>query len=109
MKTLKFAQDLVLKILSGEKRATWRLFDDKNLCVGDELILVSKENGDRFGTAKILTLKIKTLGTLEEQDWEGHEKFSSDEEMYAILKKYYGDGVNENSEAKILTFDFFED
>lgn len=106
MKTLKFAPDLVKKILTGEKTATWRLFDDKNLQEKDELVFVDKETSEKFGTAIITSLKVKTLCTLVDGDWVGHEKFANEEEMYATYKKYYGDKVNPDSEVKILSFDF---
>lgn len=106
MKTLKFAPHLVEKIISGEKTATWRLFDDKDLQKSDELIFINKETGKQFGTAIIKSLATKTLGTLTDTDWVGHEKYKSEEEMYASYRKYYGDKVDENSEVKILTFDF---
>lgn len=97
---------MVQKILSGNKTSTWRLFDDKNLQEGDELIFINKETGEQFGTAKITSLTTRTLGTLTEDDWIGHERFSSNEEMFATYKKYYGDKVCEDSEVKILTFSF---
>lgn len=106
MKTLKFTPQLVDKILSGEKTSTWRLFDDKDLTVGDKLIFINKETLKEFGEAVITSLKIKTLITLTDDDWIGHEKFSSEEEMYESYKKYYGDKVNKDSEVKILTFSF---
>ena len=68
MKTLKFAPNLVDKILSGQKTSTWRLFDDKDLQKGDELIFINKETGKEFGTATITSLKIKTLGSLTDAD-----------------------------------------
>ena len=106
MKTLKFAPNLVPLILSGEKTTTWRLFDDKDLKQGDTLLFLNKETGEEFGTAIITSLTTRTLSTLEEGDWAGHEKFASEEEMYASYKKYYGDKVGPNSEVKILTFAF---
>jgi len=106
MKTLKFTPDLAEKILSGEKTATWRLFDNKDLQKGDKLIFINKETGDEFGTAMIKSVKIKTLGSLTDTDWVGHEKYHSDEEMYADFRKYYGNKVDGNSEVKILTFNF---
>lgn len=106
MKTLKFAPHLVEKILKGEKTSTWRLFDDKDLREGDEITFINKETGEAFGSAVITSLRTKTLGTLEESDWEGHERFSSEEEMYATYRTYYGDSVGPDSEVKILTFDF---
>ncbi len=106
MKTLKFTPELVKKILSGEKISTWRLFDDKDLQIEDELEFINKETLETFGYAKITSLKIKTLGTLVDEDWVGHEKFFSEEEMYDAYKKYYGDKVNKDSELKIIAFDF---
>ena len=106
MKTLKFKTHLVEKILSGEKTSTWRLFDDKDLKVGDVLTFINKDTMKEFGTAKITSLKIKTLGAFTEEDWVGHERFESEEAMYESYRKYYGDKVNDKSEVKILTFEF---
>ncbi len=106
MKTLKFTPQLVSKILSGEKTSTWRLFDDKNLTNGDKLLFINNETMEFFGEAIITSLKAKTLGNLTDDDWNGHEKFSSEEEMYFTYRKYYGDKVDKNTEVKILTFDF---
>lgn len=106
MKSLKFSPHLVEKILSGEKFSTFRLFDDKNLTLEDDLIFINKENNEEFGKAKITDLKMKTLGTLSEDDWIGHEKYHSEEEMYNDFRKYYGDKVNKNTEVKIISFDF---
>jgi hypothetical protein len=106
MKTLKFKDHLAAQILAGTKTATWRLFDDKDLQVGDELIFINKDTLEEFGMAKITSLKVKTLGTLSDEDWVGHERFASKEDMYAHYRQYYGDKVNRDSEVKILTFDF---
>lgn len=107
MKTLKFKTHLCDKILDGSKTSTWRLFDDKDLQIGDELEFINKDTGETFGTATITSLYVKTLGTLEDKDWEGHERFLSDEEMYETYRSYYGDKVNEDSEVKILSFSFY--
>lgn len=84
MKTLKFFSHLVNKILIGEKTSTMRLFDDKDLTVGDELIFINTETGEKFGEAEITSIKIKTLGSLTDDDCFGNGKFSSKEEMYEI-------------------------
>ena len=47
MKTLKFTPELCGQILTGTKTSTWRLFDDKNLTVGDELTFVNKQTLER--------------------------------------------------------------
>ena len=106
MKSLKFMPHLADKILSGEKVSTWRLFDDKDLQSGGDLIFINKETGKEFGTAKILDVRVKTLGTLVESDWEGHERFTSEEEMYKTYRQYYGDKVGPETEVKIISFKF---
>ena len=105
-KTLKFKSHLCDQILAGTKTVTWRLFDDKDLQVDDELEFINKDTLKPFGTAGITRVYIKTLGSLEDKDWEGHERFPSEEEMYATYRKYYGDKVDENTEVKIISFDF---
>ena len=107
MKTLKFAPNLVDIILEGEKTATWRLFDDKDLQVEDEISFINKETGERFGVAKIASISIKTLGELDDGDFERHEPFSSEEEMYKTYQSYYpNEDVNEDTELKIVNFNF---
>jgi len=106
MKIMKFKPHLCKQILTGEKTATWRLFDDKDLSEGDEIEFMNKETMTIFGRGSITTLRIKTLGTLVESDWEGHERFDSEEEMYEVYKSYYGDKVGPDSELKIIDFEF---
>ncbi len=106
MKSLKFMPSLAQMILQGEKTITWRLFDDKDLKVGDELTFINKATLEPFGTAVITSLHTKTLGTLTDEDWVGHEKFPSNEAMYANYRNFYGDKVNEDTEVKIIAFEF---
>lgn len=74
--------------------------------MGNSLQLVNRETGEVFGTGVIKQLRIKTLGTLEATDWEGHEKFDSEEAMYATYLSYYGDTVRPDTEVKIINFSF---
>lgn len=104
MKTLKFAPHLVPLILSGEKVSTWRLFDDKNLSVGDQLEFINKETGEKFGEAEIIAIKEKKLGEIEDSDYNGHEKFASKEQMIESYKQYYGDQVNLETIVKIIDY-----
>lgn len=104
MKTLKFAQHLIPQILSGQKTSTFRLFDDKNLTAGEDVVFLNKETGETVGVAHITDVRCKTLGTLDTDDWTGHDAYISTEDMYADFRKYYGDQVNENTEVKIISF-----
>ena len=54
MKTLKFRSVLAEMILRGEKKTTFRLFDDKDIRAGDELELVNWETKQPFGKAVVL-------------------------------------------------------
>jgi hypothetical protein len=106
MKTLKFASELCTQILEGVKTSTWRLFDDKDLRIGDVLQFINKETLEQFGVAKITSLHKKTLSALNDTDWEGHERFNSEKEMYETYRKYYGDKVSPDTEVKIIHFNF---
>lgn len=106
MKILKFTPDLCQQILRGEKTATWRLYDEKDLQAGDEIQFVNKETGNSFGEGNILTVNVTTFKNLEAQDWVGHERYASEEEMYKTYRSYYGEKVGPDSEVKIITFRF---
>lgn len=105
MKTVKFKPSLVPSVLSGEKKSTWRLFDDKDLQVGDVLSLINKETLEPFGTARITSVIEKKMKDLQESDFDGHEKYESDEKMYEAYRSYYGDRVTTDSVVKMITFE----
>ena len=105
MKTSKFRPHLVPKILNGTKTSTWRLFDDKDFQEGDLLELINKETLEVFAKAKIVSVKEKALGDLTDENWEGHDKFNSDEEMYSIFSKYYNKKITPNDKVKIIIFE----
>lgn len=103
-KTLKFREYLVPLVLSGEKNITWRLFDDKDLQEGDIVELINWNTKEKFGEAELVKVWEKEMGKLDDEDFDGHEKFDTDEEMYATYKKYYGDRVNKKTIVKIIRF-----
>jgi hypothetical protein len=106
MKTLKFAPELCELIQTGKKTSTWRLFDDKNLRVGDTLRFLDTKTLLTFGTAVITDITVRTLGTIREEDWLGHERFESVEAMYEVYRSYYGKSVNQTTEVKLVQFLF---
>ena len=109
MKTLKFRHNLVQKILNNSKTVTWRLFDDKNIQVGDQAELIDWESGEKFAEAEITGVREKRLGEIEEKDSEGHEKYQSNEEMLEHYKKYYGGKVDMDTIVKIIDFELLRD
>ncbi len=104
MKTLKFKAHLVEPILAGTKNVTWRMFDDKNLTVGDELEFVNKETMEKFANAVIVGIRQKRLGDIGGSDFEGHETYESRDDMFKEMIKNYGDRINGDTIVKIVEF-----
>lgn len=101
-KTLKFRDFKAEMILKGEKTASLRLFDDKNLRSGDILELINFDTGKQFASAKITEVIEKKLGEINERDLVGHEPL--DGGILQSLKKYYGDKITMETCAKIVRF-----
>ncbi|HUD05388.1 MAG TPA: ASCH domain-containing protein [Candidatus Saccharimonadales bacterium] len=105
MKVLKFRDYLVPLVVSGEKDSTWRLFDDKDLTVGDDIELRVLITNKPFAKAKITKVIEKRFGDFTENDKQGHEKYNSNDEMYAEYTKYYKVPVDSSTIVKIIWFE----
>lgn len=103
-KTFKFREYLVPLVLSGEKDVTWRINDERNLKSGDIVPLINWNTDKVFGKAKILDIKEKKAGEISDKDFDGHEKFSSREEMLKTYRTYYGDWVNDETTIRMFKF-----
>lgn len=103
-KSLKFRPHLIPLIFSGEKDVTWRLFDDKNIQVGDKIDMLNWETKEKFGECLAIAVREKKLGDIGNDDLTGHEEFANSEEMLATYKRYYGDGVDWDTTVKIINF-----
>jgi ribonuclease HI len=112
MKTLKFEHMLAELVAGGEKTSTWRINDDKNLSVNDEVRLIDKVDPERpetwrvFGTARIDRVIEKRLSDISAEDKIGHEDFASQEEMLAAYQRYYNNDVTLATPVKIISFKF---
>jgi hypothetical protein len=105
MKRIKFKPYLVELTLSGRKTMTWRLFDDKDLQIGDKFECVHSETDQVFAQAEITDVWEKKLGEVTDSDYEGHdEKYPNKEEMLKVYKGYYGDSATLDSPLKIIKF-----
>jgi ribonuclease HI len=99
-------------VVKGEKRATWRLYDDKDLSVDDELLLIDKVDPEvpstwvPVGTATIDQVVQKRLEDITEADMEGHEHYESQEAMLAAFRQHYGDKVTPETPVKMIYFSF---
>lgn len=104
MKKLKFCKKLIPLILSGEKTTTWRFFDDKDLEVNDEFILINSDNGEGFAKAKIVSVREKKFKDLSEIDTKNHEKFKNKEEMLKTYNGYYAGRINWDTKVKVIDY-----
>ena len=86
-KHLKFSSDLVPLVLSGEKTVTWRIDDDKDLQAGDVVMLLAQPDFKIFAKGVIDFVVIKTMGDIEESDFDCHERFANHEEMLKVYSR----------------------
>jgi len=112
MKALKLDHELAEAVRAGTKTSTWRVFDDKDLAVNDHVILIDKvDPHDRnswtpFGEADIERIVEKRLADIGPEDYDGHEEYSSLQEILETYRHYYGNGVTLQTPVKILYFHF---
>lgn len=104
MKSLNMNAASASKILSGEKTLTIRLFDDKDLRVGDVVGLKLAQSGERFAVVEIFEVVEKPLRGISDIDLDGHERYDGIEAMVATFRKWYGDRVVPETMAKIVRF-----
>lgn len=96
--------DLVSLILDGSKVSTWRLWDDKDLQLGDQITLIKRPELTPFATAEIINVLEKPIGKMTEEEKQGHEKFLSDDVMYKTYSDYYQREVKSDTIIKIIFF-----
>ncbi len=112
MKTLKFNHELANLILAGDKTSTWRLYDDKDLSVDDDIKVVDKVNPDQpetwavIGQAVITEVVEKKLRAVTTDDMNGHEPFTNQQQMLDVYRTYYGQRVSLETPVKIVRFTF---
>jgi ribonuclease HI len=113
VKALKFNHKLAELIAGGQKNTTWRLFDDKDLSVGDVIKIIDKVDAEDtktwriIGQGSIKQIVEKKLGDVTSADMEeAGEVFASKEAMLDTYRGYYGNRVSFDTPVKIVTFDF---
>ena len=103
MKQLKFSEPLPKLVLGRQKDTTWRINDNKQITAGDQLSLCYND-GQEFAKTEVIWVKETTFQNLTEEDKEGHEKFSSEKEMYQTYSGYYNMKVEPKTRVKIIKF-----
>ncbi len=104
MKILKFAPEQIDKILSNEYTSTWRLADEKNIQVDDEIQLINSENGQSFANIIVDKITIKRISDINETDMVGHAQYETKDDILNSFRKYYGNNISFNSTVKIISF-----
>jgi ribonuclease HI len=111
MKTLKLRHRRAEQILSGEMSSSWRMFDDKDMTVNDELRVVDQvdeEHPDTWrviGTAHIDKIVEKLPRDLSAEELAEHN-YSSLDEMLTTYRGYYGENVAATTPLKMIYFTF---
>ena len=105
MKRIHFAPNLIPLILSGEKTSTWRLWDDKDLTTGNIVEFGNSDTREVFARAKLTKVIEKPFNKLTDKEKVGHEKYSSEDELFKQFEKYYRKPVNRNTVFKIIWFE----
>jgi ribonuclease HI len=112
MKKLKLNHDLAESIVRGLTSSTWRLFDDKDLTVNDQVVLIDKVNPRdprswiEIGIATIDSVIQKRLGDITQKDLDEHKGFTSKGEILNTCQKYYGPDVTWETPIKFIHFKF---
>jgi len=110
MKSLKLDHDIAERVRLGEVTATWRLYDDKDLSVNDQVTLIDKVDPKNpatwksVGTAHIDTVIQKRLRDLGEADYNGVGLNGAVSDALSSLRTYYGPQVDLGTPVKIVRF-----
>lgn len=112
MKSLKLNHEFAQLILQGQKTSTWRINDDKDLHVNEDVQLIDKvdplkpETWQPIGTARITSILEKQLGKVTAQDIAPGEQLKPLKELLVEYRTYYGQQVSAETPVKIITFIF---
>lgn len=112
MKTLKFDHKNAKRIFEGKKNSTWRLFDDKDLKVNDQIEVIDRVQPAKssswvaIGIARVVEIVEKRLEDIDDNYIKSDGSFSSKKDMLEKFKQHYGKQVNGSTPVKIIYFDF---
>lgn len=111
MKTLKLDHTSVTKVLSGQNSSTWRIYDDKNISVDDEVELIDKidphspSTWRAFSHVLINSVIEKRIKDVSIQELAGHDPpFHDVHSLLMHYKQRYGSHITEATPIKIIHF-----
>jgi ribonuclease HI len=111
MKTLKLNNATAQLVASGQKTSTWRLYDDKDISVDDEIQFIDRvDPHDRntwypIGVGTVDSVLHKRLGSVSPEDLKS-EGFESQDAMLAAFTEHYGKQISLETPVKIIHFTF---
>ncbi|HUD10798.1 MAG TPA: hypothetical protein VMS08_00185 [Candidatus Saccharimonadia bacterium] len=104
---LKFAPDLHQK-LRHDKRATWRIGCDREIEVGDGLVLCGPGGLDeQLGHAYVTEVFHRTLDEMTLIDALGHEAYRDEQHLIETFEGYYGQPVGRSTAITVIRFHVF--
>lgn len=112
MKQLKFEHSFATDIQAGNKTATLRINDDKDIQLGDNIELVDKVKRDHptswevLGILHITAITNIALSDLKRENFIKAESFLTIDEMIQVFRRFYGEHIYENTEVAIVEFSF---
>jgi ribonuclease HI len=110
MKTLKFDHAIAEAIAHGDVTTTWRLDDDKNLSVNDEVRLIDKvdparpETWKAFGTAKLTRIIEKRVSDVHPDELHGLETVKNSDDLITSLRSISNNNVQKSTRIKLIDF-----
>ena len=109
MKTLKLDHEIAEQIRQKRRTSTWRMYDDKNVSVNDDIELIDKvdptdpQSWVSLGTVRVDSIAEKRLSDITAADYQDDEQpFASSEEMLLYFQKHYGPQITLDSAVKII-------
>lgn len=112
MKQLKFEHTYAKDILSGDKTATFRVKDDKDIRAGDRVQVIDKVDGDRPtkwlipGELLIDSVESIALEELTDKQMSKGESFKTIESMVQAFRRYYGEYIDRKTPVTVLNFTY---
>lgn len=112
MKQLKFEHIYAQDIVAGEKQATLRVHDDKNIHIGDHIEIVDKVDPDHPtkwqvpGKLVITGANQLKISELDSEQLKHTEHFASVDEMIQTFRRFYGDHISDKTMVSMFDFDY---
>lgn len=114
MKKLKLDHQVADLVRQGNLRSTWRLFDDKDLTVNDEVELIDKVKPNQpqtwqvLGAARVKRVVQKRLGEISDDDFQAGAlpgQPDTPEDRLEVCRRYYGENVTLQTPVKMIDFE----